>query len=110
MKYYILNEERACVDCGRAYLACHCQDRPEAIVNETPRFQIGEQVHVMVEGYYDADGEITQVHYPVYTELTSWNGAPVIVTEYEVKYLRGQWNSTERTEWFGHQQMKAIEL
>ena len=90
MKHYNLNgAERGCYDCGMQYLQCICWNKPKAIINKTPIYLIGEKVQL--DG---VEGEIIAVRYPVYTTDTSWTGAPVIVTDYEVRF------PDESTDWF----------
>lgn len=103
MKHYILNgRERGCYDCGKQYLQCACYNKPKAIVNETPVFQVGGIVHVT---YCDKmeTVEIVAVRYPVYTNSTSWNGAPVIVTDYEVLL------PDKSTEWFSQRRLARLD-
>lgn len=92
MRQYILStsdgSHRGCFDCGKPYLQCRCSDKPEAIVNELPLFQVGELVQA-TNFDKDTDVRILEIRYPVYTSWTSWNGAPVIVTDYYVQFDDG---------------------
>jgi len=84
MKHYILDvPKRGCYDCKKQYLQCRCYDKPKAIINETPIYQIGDEVCVHILNQCEFV-KITSMRYPVYTNCTSWNGAPVIVTDYQV--------------------------
>lgn len=93
MKRYILNgSERGCFDCGKPYLLCRCYDKPEPVVNHTPLYAVGQIVRVSDD---NREATIVEVLYPIYTEFTSYNGAPVITTNYRVLFG----DSSE--DWFG---------
>jgi hypothetical protein len=102
MKHYNLNgAERGCYDCGKQYLQCTCWNKPKAIINETPVYQIGDEVCVYITDHCKL-AKITAIRYPVYTTNTSWNGAPVIVTDYQVQF------ADDSTEWFSWHDLYTI--